>query len=397
MASLTQGSPLPNITQTDTTTTQGPSWYNQYLQDIAGTGSSALTKATNTPQSMVAGFSPLQTTAFANAPGVATGYQTPLNTAESTATQAAEGITPGAIQSYMNPYTTNVVNEMARLSGENMNRNILPGLRAQFAGTGGYGSKRFANATGQTLADIQANLTGAQQGALSTGFTTAADLANRNAQTKILAANALNTQAQTESTAGAQGLKDLTDLGALQQAREQAVINAPMTAASQAGNVLSNLKVPTTVGEIKSAPVPGAYSNSPLSQIAGIASLFASNAGGTSAAGGLLRSLLGQENYNNLLEKGVLGSFASGDKAATGSSVGDSTGSSTTDPTTNPASPLYKATVNEDGSYTGKDGAQYSSNGVKTWDPSSGYVKYEPYDITPPPDNTDPFAGYDQN
>jgi hypothetical protein len=335
MASLTQGSPLPNITQTATTTTQGPSWYNQYLQDIAGTGSGALTKATETPQSMVAGFSPLQTTAFANAPGVATAFQDPLGKAETAATSAAEGITPGAIQSYMNPYTTNVVDEMARLSGENMNRNILPGLRAQFAGTGGFGSKRYAGATGQTLADIQANLTGAQQGALSTGFTTAADLANKNAQTKILASNALNQQAGTEATAGAQGLKDLTDLGALQQAREQAVINAPMTAASQAGNVLSNLKVPTTVGEIKNAPVPGAYSNSPLSQISGIASLFASNTGtANSAAGGLLRSLLGQENYNNLLEKGVLGSFSSGDKAA-GPSAGNSTGSTTTDPTTN--------------------------------------------------------------
>jgi hypothetical protein len=395
MASLTQGSPLPNITQTATTTTQGPSWYNQYLQDIAGTGSGALTKATETPQSMVAGFSPLQTTAFANAPGVATAYQDPLGKAETAAGEAAQGITPGAIQSYMNPYTTNVVDEMARLSSENMNRSILPGLRAQFAGTGGFGSKRYAGATGQTLADIQANLTGAQQGALSTGFTTAADLANKNAQTKILASNALNQQAGTEATAGAQGLKDLTDLGALQQAREQAVINAPMTAASQAGNVLSNLKVPTTVGEIKNAPVPGAYSNSPLSQIAGISSLFASNAGGTSAASGLLRSLLGQENYDNLLKGGVLGQFKSGPSA--GGSTGDSTGSTTTDPTTNTSSPLYGATQNEDGSYTGKDGAQYSANGVKTWDPSSGYVKYEPYDITPPPDNPDLSAGYGQN
>jgi hypothetical protein len=165
-----------------------------------------------------------------------------------------------------------------------------------------------------------------------------------------------------------------------------------MTAASQAGNVLSNLKVPTTVGEIKSAPVPGAYSNSPLSQIAGIASLFASNANGVSAAGGLLRSLLGKENYDNLLEKGVLGSFKSGDKAA-GPSAGDSTGSTTTDPTTNTSSPLYGATVNEDGTYTGKDGAQYNSSGLKTWDPSSGYVNYDMNENPTMPDN----YGYNQN
>jgi hypothetical protein len=55
--------------------------------------------------------------------------------------------------------------------------------------------------------------------------------------------------------------------------------------------------------------------------------------------------------------------------------------------------------MNEDGSYTGADGAQYSSNGVKTWDPSNGYVKYEPYDFGPPPDsnNTDFTAGYGQD
>lgn len=378
MAALTQGSPLPNITSTATTTTQGPSWYNQYLQDIAGAGSSALTKATTTPESTIAGFSPLQTTAFQAAPGVAMGYQSPLNTAESTATEAAGGITPGAIQSYLNPYTTNVVNEMARLSNENVNRNILPGLRAQFAGTGGFGSKRYAGATGQTLADIQANLTGAQQGALSTGFTTAADLANKNLQSKILAANALNQQAQTESTAGAQGLKDLTDLGALQQAREQAVLNAPMTTATQAGNVLSNLKVPTTVSDIKNAPVPGAYSNSPLSQIAGIASLFASNTGGTSAAGGLLRSLLGEQNYNNLLKEGVLGSFKSGTAAGdtTGESSGSSAGSSSAGgANTDPSSPVYGMTQNEDGTFTSATGAIYGANGIKVWDPASGYLQ----------------------
>jgi len=137
--------------------------------------------------------------------------------------------------------------------------------------------------------------------------------------------------------------------------------------------------------------VPGAYSNSPLSQIAGISSLFASNAGGTSAASGLLRSLLGQENYDNLLKGGVLGQFKSGPSA--GDSTGDSTGSTTTDPTTNTSSPLYGATQNEDGSYTGKDGAQYSSSGLKTWDPSSGYINYDMNENPTMPDN----YGYDQN
>lgn len=367
MASLTQGSPLPNITSTDTTTTQGPAWYNQYLQDIAGAGSGALTAATTNPSSTVAGFSPLQTSAFDAAPGVANAYKTPLGASEAAATDASHGITGSAIQSYLNPYTSNVVDEMARLSNQNVNRNVLPALKSAFASTGGYGGQRYANATGQTLADIQANLTGAQTGALSTGFTTAADIANKSAQDKVLAANSLNQAASTESTAGAQGLKDLTDLGALQQAREQAVINAPMTVAGQAGNVLSNLKVPSTVSDIKNAPVPGAYSNSPLSQIAGLASLFASNAGGVSAAGGLLRSLLGETNYNQLLKEGALGNFSKGDSAGT------SSGSSTPgvdNPTTDPSSPLYGMTQLEDGSFTNSQGQFFDASGRMTWDPT---------------------------
>jgi hypothetical protein len=45
--------------------------------------------------------------------------------------------------------------------------------------------------------------------------------------------------------------------------------------------------VPSTVSEKASAPIPGAYSNSPLSQIAGLGSLFASGPnGGVSAASG---------------------------------------------------------------------------------------------------------------
>ena len=61
---------------------------------------------------------------------------------------------------------------------------------------------------------------------------------------------------------------------------------APLAAATSAGNVYANLKVPSTVSETSSAPIPGAYSTSPLSQIAGLGSLFASGTGGTSAAGG---------------------------------------------------------------------------------------------------------------
>jgi hypothetical protein len=89
--------------------------------------------------------------------------------AQATAAQAAQGITPERIQALMNPYTSNVVDEMGRLSQENVQRNLLPTMKAGFVGTGGLGGQRYANALGQSMSDIQAGLTGQQYGALSKG------------------------------------------------------------------------------------------------------------------------------------------------------------------------------------------------------------------------------------
>ena len=139
---------------------------------------------------------------------------------------------PERIQALMNPYTSNVVDEMGRLTQQNVQRNLLPTMKAGFVGTGGLGSQRYAGALGQSMADIQANLTGQQYGALSQGYTQAekaaldeASLRNQTAQTQ----GKLSDIAQTQALTGAGAL---TKAGAERQAYEQSLLDQPLKTAS---------------------------------------------------------------------------------------------------------------------------------------------------------------------
>lgn len=283
--SLLQGSPLPNITTTKDVKTLGPDWYNQYLQDLSRPGEALLEK---TGEQLVAPLSEMQKGAFKAAPGDLSRYEDLMREAAETSRTAAQGVTPESIKMFMNPYTSSVVDEMARLQQQNLQRNLLPTLRGTFAGTGGFGSQRMAGALGQMGADVQANLLGQQQKALEGGYSKALDAALQQAGLTRQAAEAQSKISQTDLDAAIKALEEQYKLGEKEQQYGQSKILAPVAAAKSAADVYSNLKVPTTVTETAVGPIPGAYSTSPLAQIAGLGSLFASGAGGTSAASGVL-------------------------------------------------------------------------------------------------------------
>jgi len=284
MASLTQGSPLPDVNTTTAQTTTAPQYYTDYLSNLATAGNTATAMD---PTKMVAGFDQMQTKGFEGVQPAAEAYKPGLSAAEQTANTAAGGLTSSNINALMNPYTSNVVDEMARLQQQNVQRNVLPGLKAAFAGTGGSGSQRFANVTGQTLADLQSNLTGQQQGALSQGYSQALQAALQNLQLQNQAATTQGNLAAQEQNLGLTGAQAMLNAGAQKQALEQAKIDAPLKQASNAAALLRGYNVPTSTTQRYTGPMPGAYSASPLQQIAGLATLFASGAGGTSAASGV--------------------------------------------------------------------------------------------------------------
>lgn len=297
--SLTQGDPLPNIRTTKTVDTTGPDWYTEYLENLAKPGAALIGQS---GADLVAPMSEMQTGVLGRAEEELGGYTGTLGDAAQTAELAAAGITPEMIQSFMNPYTTGftnaqgvrvpgVIDEMERLQQQNLQRNLLPSLKGAFGATGATGSQRMLGAMGQMGADVQANLLGQQTKALESGYNAALKAAAEQAGLYRSAAETQRGIGVSELDTKLRELERLYNLGGEEQKLEQAKIMAPLTAAKSAADVYSNLKVPSTVSEEAYAPIPGAYSTSPLAQIAGLGSLFASGAGGTSAVEGVLSNL----------------------------------------------------------------------------------------------------------
>ena len=317
--SIFQGSALPNITETTTTKDTSPAGYQTYLENIAKAGSGALTNVSadgktttmKTGADLVAGYDPMQNLGYNQLPGAAESYKPGLSAAQQTAARAAQGITPDRIQSLMNPYTTNVVNEMARLTNQNVERNLLPGLKAGFVGTGGLGSQRYAGALGQSMADIQANLTGQQTGALSAGYSQALKGALDEAQLMNAAAKTQADIAKQEQDLGIAGAGALTKAGAERQKYQQSLLDAPLAIAKEASGLMRGLALP--VDQTKTAVGPKTkdyYQNSDVQRASALATLLGSAAKGTGfdslksvlgrSSEGLSNFLSGKSNYLDL-------------------------------------------------------------------------------------------------
>ena len=183
---------------------------------------------------------------------------------------------------------------MARQSALNVQQTMLPQLRGAFAGTGAFGSRRYAGATGQALADVQQDLL-SQQGKLrAAGFQSALDAALRQKTGQASAASALSGIGSAETT-GAKGYLDiLSGLGKEQQAYEQAKIEAPTVRAQNIAQILRGYTYPTT--STKEYEGPGqVYGPSPLSQIAGLGTLVGAAFGKEGAAGNRFIDWLGKQ------------------------------------------------------------------------------------------------------
>ena len=303
--SLTQGSPLPDVTQTTTRTDNAPDYYTNYLTDVSKAGTTAMARS---PTQSVAGYDPLQVMGYGNLPSATSSYMPDLQAAQDTASQAAKGITPERINALMNPYTSNVVDEMARLSQQNVQRNLLPTMKAGFVGTGGLGSQRYAGALGQSMADIQAGLTGQQYGALSKGYSEALKGALDEAQLQNQTAQTQGKLAQQELDTGLTAAGALTKAGAERQAYQQSLLDAPLKTATTASGLMRGYTVPQSQTEKFVGPKAGLYKTSDLSNILGVMSMLGATKEGS--AGGKLFDWLGGKisnvDFSNLMPSGEL-------------------------------------------------------------------------------------------
>jgi hypothetical protein len=268
MAGLFQGDPLPAITKTTEAQQSAPEFYTNYLQDIANLGQNAV------QQGGIAGFSPLQQQAFQMAPDVAFAGAGSMGASSQLLGEAGATTVPDVIADYMNPYQSAVVDEMGRLTQRNVQENILPNLGAAAVGSGQFGSRRQSQVTGNALRDIQSDLLGKQMQALQQGYTQAGTTAQNDLTRALNAGQAFENLGQAQQGMGLAGLKTMSDYGAQQQAQGQKLLDYPMAQTQQFAKLLQGYQVPmgTTTQQVGSE----GYSNSPLSQIAGLGSLVAS-------------------------------------------------------------------------------------------------------------------------
>ena len=77
---------------------------------------------------------------------------------------------PGAASSYMSPYTTQVLDQIASRGARNLSENILPSISDDFVRAGGYGSTRQRDLVGRAARDTQEAILGEQARSLESGY-----------------------------------------------------------------------------------------------------------------------------------------------------------------------------------------------------------------------------------
>jgi len=288
--SLLQGGALAPITTTAKTATTAPGFYMNFLNNLAN---QAQTAGANV---QAPGAQSLQTQAFNQASQNAGNYQPQLSAAQTTANNVAGSCISKMAQNYMNPYVNCVVNQIGNLGQNNIAQNLAPQATAGIVGSGQFGSQRGAGALGQTIANAEQVITGQQACALKTGYQNALCAAYRQQQNQLNAGKLQGCLATAQSGLGIACSANLAKLGCQQYTIAQNQQLFPLQTLKAEGCAIRGFTVPTAISCIKTAPIPGAYANSPLSTIMGAGSTLAGmlgKCGLSSPAGKALLSGLG--------------------------------------------------------------------------------------------------------
>ena len=190
MAGLFEGVAPPNVNTTRVTAQQAPQYLTDYLTNLAQAGTSALgtttpavkdaagnitTPASFTPKTgeeLIAPMSDLQKSAYTKAPDLLSQYRTPLDEALKAGRSAME-VSADDISKFYDPYQQEVIDKLREASDVNLQRSVLPGLKALGISSGQFGSSRTGTLGGQALGDLAAALSREESGLRSAGFKTA--------------------------------------------------------------------------------------------------------------------------------------------------------------------------------------------------------------------------------
>jgi hypothetical protein len=135
------------------------------------------------------------------------------------------------------------------------------------------------------------NINAAQAQALQTGYSQALQAAQNQTANQLAASQQLGNLAGTTQNLGLGDVNALATLGAQQQQINQGESLFPLQTANTAAGILRGYTMPTSVNSTYTGPIPGAYSASPLAQIAGLGSVLGATS--NTKLGGAIGSGLG--------------------------------------------------------------------------------------------------------
>lgn len=327
---LFQGSPPPATTTYGTSVTGIPQFMSDYTLGLLNRANAVAAEpyqAYGGPR--VAQFTPQQQQAFDLTSKSVGQFNQPIQNAmtmtqgstaynASKAAQpyltAASATAPSVISDYMNPYTQNVVNRIGQLGARNLTENLAPGIMSNFIRSGQYGSAGQQASVGKALRDTQESVLAQQQNALNQGYgqsmaaaqadlarqaglgQVAGNLASQTARDQLAAGSQLGTLANLGQTVNLKDLAALEAVGQTQQSQGQKNLdlayqdfleqrNYPAQQLSMLNQMIRGLPYSQTGTTSQTGPA-NIYQPSPLSQVAGAASLYNALSGIKFAKGG---------------------------------------------------------------------------------------------------------------
>lgn len=315
--------PTPTPVELKGTSQQvAPQYLTDYLTNLAQAGQGALgtTSADGvmtpfTGDQLIAGLPQNLQDLYGGARTTLERYQTPMDESLAALQDASKGVSAADISQFYDPYQQDVIDEMSRQSLINTQQNLLPALRGAFAGSGAFGSQRYAGAAGQALSNVQNDLLGQQTKFSSEGYKSALDAALKDRGYDIQSGQSLYGLGQAEGQAATTGLKALGDIGTQQLGYEQSKLEAPLTRAQNIAKILQGYQFPMTVNKTEEQ-LPSAFAPSALQQVAGLGTLVGAsfNDKGTGAGDRLVSTF--KDLYGGIKE------FFPGDASTGGSNTG---------------------------------------------------------------------------
>jgi hypothetical protein len=362
------------LESSQSTATQAPDYYNNYMSNLATKGQEAGAGA------QYIGATDLQNKAFSGVEGAAGAYQPTLNAATNTLNAATDVTSPLAAANpylaqatsdpsqaaarYMTPYMRSVIDALGDAGQRNIQQNLAPLATSAAVGAGQFGSKRGAEVLGQTEANANRDILNAQSQALNTGYqsalsaalqqnqiantagSTAANAAGTGQSNLIQAGNAQGNLATTNQTLGLKGINALDTLGQEQQTIAQNKELFPLQNLTTEAALLRGYNVPTTTKTTAQA--------SPLATLLGATTGYAGLV--TPRYDSLGNAIKGSSPFDQI--KSSLGFTSPTSNIDTGIGTGNDAGSTgTAGVFTNTISPT--GYVNDAGDPVNADGSAY--------------------------------------